>query len=104
MFNDDFWKTRINSIIEHKLKQNKNKSSYVIKNKIVLELQNLGYNKETILDCLSSFKIDDKDAKRIEYEKAYKKYSSKYEGYELDCKVKSYLYRKGFNLGGNYEE
>ena len=103
-FNDDFWKTRINNIIEHKLKQNKTKSSYVIKNKIVLELQNLGYNKEIILDCLKEFKIDDKDAYKKEYEKAYKKYSSKYEGYELECKVKTYLYRKGFNLGGNYEE
>ena len=95
---------RITNIIDKKIRVNNNKGKYYLKRKILLDLTNLGYNKETILDCLNSVSIDDSDILKKEREKAIKKYSKKYSGYELDSKVNSYLYRKGFNIGEYYEE
>ncbi len=103
-YDNAFWCDRIDRIINSKIKLNKSKSSYAFKNKMLLDLKNLGYNRENISDCLSGLKIDDKDAYKKEYEAAYKKYSKKYEGYELEQKVKMYLYRKGFKIGDYYEE
>ena len=38
---------------------------------------------------------DDSDIAKKEYEKLYKKLSSKYEGAELEFKIKQKLYQKG---------
>ena len=83
---------------------NKDKGSNYLKRKILFSLINLGYNKEVILSVLNSITFNDTDIIKKEREKAYNKYSKKYSGYELDLKVKSYLYRKGFNIGDMYEE
>ena len=103
-YDNTFWTNRVENIIDKKIKLNKNKSSYAIKNKILLDLQNLGYNKETISGVLSTIKINEKDAYLLEYEKAKKKLSKKYEGFELEQKIKMQLYRKGFKIGDYYEE
>ena len=57
-----------------------------------------------IIKNSNSITFNDTDIIKKEKEKAYNKYSKKYSGYELDLKVKSYLYRKGFNIGDMYEE
>ena len=95
---------RIDTIIEKKVRLNRDKGINYLKRKILLDLTNLGYNKETILDRLNLINIDDSDIYKKEKEKAYNKYKNKYSGYELECKVKTYLYRKGFNSGGFYED
>jgi len=95
---------RIENIISKKIKLNKDKGSNYLKRKILFSLINLGYNKEVILSVLNSISFNDSELIKKEREKAYNKYSKKYSGYELDLKVKSYLYRKGFNLGEYYEE
>ena len=95
---------RIENIINKKIKVNKDKGSNYLKRKILFSLINLGYNKEVILSVLNSITFNDTDIIKKEKEKAYNKYSKKYSGYELDLKVKSYLYRKGFNIGDMYEE
>ena len=95
---------RIEDIINKKIKVNKDKGSNYLKRKILFSLINLGYNKEVILSVLNSITFNDTDIIKKEKEKAYNKYSKKYSGYELDLKVKSYLYRKGFNIGDMYEE
>ncbi len=95
---------RIENIINKKIKVNKDKGSNYLKRKILFSLINLGYNKEVILSVLNSITFNDNDIIKKEREKAYNKYSKKYSGYELDLKVKSYLYRKGFNIGDMYEE
>jgi len=95
---------RIENIVSKKIKLNKDKGSNYLKRKILFSLVNLGYNKEVILSILNSISFNDSELIKKEREKAYNKYSKKYSGYELDLKVKSYLYRKGFNLGEYYEE
>ena len=95
---------RIGNLIDKRVRLNNNKGKYYLKRKILLDLTNLGYNKETILDLLNNVNFDDSNIYKKEREKAINKYSKKYSGYELDSKVNNYLYRKGFSVGEYYEE
>lgn len=87
---------KIDKYIEKKIKFNKNTSSYMLKNKIIIDLINLGFNKEDIISELNKFEIDDKEAYNHEYEKIKKSLEKKYSGDELKFKIKEKLYKKGF--------
>ena len=87
---------KIDKYIEKKIKFNKNTSSYMLKNKIIIDLVNLGFNKEDIISELNKFEIDDKEAYNHEYEKIKKSLEKKYTGDELKFKIKEKLYKKGF--------
>ncbi len=87
---------KIDKYIEKKIKFNKNTSSYMLKNKIIIDLVNLGFNKEDIVSELNKFEIDDKEAYNHEYEKIKKILEKKYSGDELKFKIKEKLYKKGF--------
>ena len=87
---------KIDKYIEKRIKFNKNTSSYMLKNKIIIDLVNLGFNKEDIVNELNKFEIDDKEAYNHEYEKIKKSLEKKYSGDELKFKIKEKLYRKGF--------
>ncbi len=87
---------KIDKYIEKKIKFNKNTSSYMLKNKIIIDLINLGFNKEDIISELNKFEIDDKEAYNHEYEKIKKSLEKKYTGDELKFKIKEKLYKKGF--------
>ena len=88
---------KIEKII-HKMKNaNRNKSAYVLKNKIVDYLSNLGYDKSTILESLDNYKFENSnELMKKEYDKAYKKLSKKYSGKELEYKLKQKMYSLGF--------
>lgn len=58
----------------------------------------LGYEKEVILDKLSYFELNDEGILYKELCKIMKRYSTKYEGNELEYKVISYLYKKDLIL------
>ena len=74
----------------------KNKSAYMIKNKLKVDLFNLGYDRNMIDSLLISINLNDEDAIKKEMSKAYDKYSKKYEGEQLKRQIKNYLYKKGF--------
>ena len=93
---NNIWQDRIQKYINKNLKTNK-KSTYFFKNKMLINLINLGYDKEMINDCLNKVSIDNLDELReIEKEKIRKKLSRKYSGDELERKIKERLYQKGF--------
>lgn len=93
---NDLWKERIEKYINKNLKVNK-KSTYFFKSKMLINLVNLGYDKEMINDCLNHISIDNLDElKEIEKEKIKKKLSRKYSGDELERKIKEKLFQKGF--------
>lgn len=93
---NDIWKDRIEKYINKNLKTNK-KSSYYFKSKMLINLINLGYDKEMINDCLSKVTIDNLDElKEKEKIKIRKKLERKYSGDELERKIKEKLYQKGF--------
>lgn len=89
---------RINKLINKKIKTNKNKSIYLLKQKIVNELIDLGYSKDMILEVLNNFTINEMDIIKKEYDLLYKKLSKKYQGSELQYQIKNKLYSKGFNI------
>lgn len=94
-FNDKIIKDKINNYIEKNLKTNK-KSLYAFKQKMLINLINLGYVKEDIVSALDKIKLDEEDLKIKEEEKLIKKYSKKYSGKELDNIIKRKLYERGF--------
>lgn len=93
---NDLWQDRIGKYINKNLKVNK-KSTYYFKSKMLVNLVNLGYEKEMINDCLNKISIDNLDElKEIEKNKIRKKLSRKYTGEELERKIKEKLFQKGF--------
>lgn len=98
VFNKTIIKEKIKKYVDKMIKTNRNKSNYLLKQKILFNLINLGYQKEDITLFLD--KVDDTseaDIYQKEYEKIYKKLSKKYSGKELEYKIKQKLYQKGFN-------
>ena len=100
---ENIWVDKIANYINKKSKLNKSDSELKLKMKLKMDLINLGYDKSLIESKLVSFHIDDTDIKKKEYEKIKKKLSLKYEGYELEQKIKEKMYRKGFKVS-SYEE
>lgn len=94
------WNSRISCIVDKKIKLNHKLSNNALKTKIMNDLVKLGYSKESVLDYLNfvSFKGDN-DILIKELNRVKKKYSFKYSGNELEYKVISYLYKKGFDIG-----
>jgi len=92
---------RINKIIDKQIKINHTKSNYLLKNKILNYLSNNGYSKSLSIECFEGKSLgSDKDLAKKEYEKLYKKLSTKYSGSELEFKIKQKMYQKGF---GSFE-
>ncbi|MED4352518.1 recombination regulator RecX [Schinkia azotoformans] len=86
---------------EKNAKQNKTISDYQIKQKIGQALLAKGFSQPIVKTALSEIVIEKDEEQKFQAiskqsEKAYKRYSSKFEGWELDQKVKQYLYQRGF--------
>ena len=96
IFTDDLQRERIDKIIDKFIKSNHNKGGFVLKNKIINNLINLGYDIDNINRVIDTknFKVS-KDLIDKEYNKLYKKLSTKYRGNELEYKIKDKLYKKG---------
>lgn len=93
---DEVWSNKLDKIIDKKVKSMKNKSLYMIKNKLRVDLTILGFDKDMINLKLNSLDKSDEDSLKKEMEKAYNKYSKKYEGEALKRQIKNHLYKKGF--------
>lgn len=98
IFTDYLKEEKVYKYIEKSIKNNHNKSSYILKNKIEQNLINLGYDLSVIKKCLSEYDIDDNEVYQKELEKVRNKLSKKYTGKELDYKIKEYMYRRGFRV------
>lgn len=94
-FSYELQKEKINNYINKYLKNN-NKSLYAFKGKMLINLINLGYDKEDIIECLDKINLNNDILKEKEKEKLLKKYSRKYTGTELERIIKRKLYEKGF--------
>lgn len=87
---------KIRKVATRLYNSNRNRGGSVLKKKIVNDLVNLGYDTGTISKVINEFDFsNDKDIAKKEYEKLYKKLSRKYEGKELEYKIKEKLYQKG---------
>lgn len=96
-FTDSLCSERIKKVATKMIATNRNKSTQVLKNKIVNYLCTLGYNRSLILSVLNTLSFNsDKDIYKKEYDKVYKRLSRKYSGSELEYKVKQKMYALGF--------
>jgi len=94
----DYVREKLIKLIHKKLKNDKKHSSYQLKQKIILDMVNLGYDRDMIMEILSSVSITDQDKLEREYEKLYEKLKRKYDGKELFRKIQEKLYSKGFDI------
>ena len=102
MFDVDSQKEKIEKIAKKMVSTNRNKSASILRNKIILYLVNLGYERAVINSVLSTIEIkNDKDIQKKEYEKIYNKLSRKYSGSDLEFRVRQKMYALGFT---NIEE
>ena len=95
---EDNFKERIDKLINKYLKLNNKLCGKALKTKIYNNLVSRGYDKYGILSLINNYDFNNNsNAKKI-YDDLYKKYSSKYEGYELDMVIKQKMYQKGYNM------
>lgn len=96
IYTKDIELEKLEKLISKAINTNKNKSSYMLKNKILTDMINRGFTKEYIEEILNNKSIDDADIYQKEYDKLYNKLSKKYQDKELEYKIKQKLYQKGF--------
>lgn len=88
---------KLDKIIRKMVKSNRNKSVLALKRKIEQDLLHQGFHKENINTIMENICFsDDRDIYRREYDKLYRKLSSKYSGDTLEYQIKQKLYQKGF--------
>lgn len=88
---------KIKKYIIKKMKNNNKLSSYQLKNKIMNDLVNKGFEKADISEVLLNFTFDEnKSILEKEYQKLYSKLAKKYEGSDLKYRVVNKLLQKGF--------
>lgn len=92
----EVFENRLEKLIIKKIKSNKKYSNNYLKQKILNEMINLGYNKKDILTILENNFINDNDILTKEFDKIYSKLKIKYSSFELKNKVKQKLIQKGF--------
>lgn len=96
VFDEETQIEKIRKVATRLFKSNRNKGGNVLRNKIVNDLINLGYDSTVIYKVIEDFDFsNDRDIARKEYEKLYRRLSRKYEGKELEYKIKEKLYQKG---------
>jgi len=90
-------KEKLNKLINKKISNTKY-SGYILRQKLYNDFINLGYSKEMINEIYDNIEVNKTGLLKKEYDKLYKKLSVKYSGRELENKIKSKLYQKGFTI------
>lgn len=97
-YDDSIFVTKIEKIINKKVKSNKKDSTYILRRKIESELYELGYSRDLFQEKVEHISINENSIIEMEFQKLYKKLSKKYNGTELKYQIKNKLYQKGFNI------
>ncbi|MBQ9318450.1 MAG: RecX family transcriptional regulator [Bacilli bacterium] len=87
---------KLNKIIAKKIKGNHKYSSSYLKQKILNDLINIGYEREQITQILDAYTLDDREIQKKEYQKIYNKLKSKYKDKELEYQINLRMRVKGF--------
>ena len=89
---------KLNKIINKELRINSKLPIGKLKQKIISRCINLGYKLSEINEILDNISIESNSNIVNDYNKLYKKYSSKYDEYKLKNVIKSKLYQKGYEM------
>ncbi len=96
-YDNKFIYDKLNKLMVKKLKTLSNYSKYMVKQKVLVYFTNLGYANEMIFNSLEQ-NIDSITSNiKGDYEKIYNKLSKRYSDRELEHKVLSKLYQKGYS-------
>lgn len=100
-YSEDEQLTIARTLTEKIINQNVDKTPRQIKQKVQDSLQRKGYNFTIISQAIDSFKLDKEqeeweDIIATQGDKIWRKYASKYSGYDLKKRVKTALFQKGF--------
>ena len=96
---ESLFNERLEKLIIKKINSNKKYSNSYLKQKIMSDMISLGYNKDNILNIIDNNLSSDNSILENELNKVYNKFKNKYNGYELENKVKQRLIQKGFSVG-----
>ena len=91
--------SRLEKLIIKKIDSNKKYSNQLLKQKLLNEMINLGYDKNQILEIIAKNLKENTDILNKEFDKIYNKLKTKYNSIELQNKVKQKLIQKGFSAG-----
>lgn len=89
---------KIDKLVNKKINSNNKYSNYILKQKLIIYLIDLGFDKDDIVLVLNNYDFYDDDLIYKNYDKLYKKLSQKYSDKILYQKIKEKLYRMGFSL------
>jgi len=95
---EDEVQEKLGKLVAKKINRDKKTSAYKLKQKIMTDMINLGFDKDMVLDILNDYELNDTNKLKQEYDKLYKKYSNKLEGRELYKKISEKLYNKSFDI------
>lgn len=95
VFTKEIEREKLEKIIQKQLKSNR-KSLSAFQLKMKQHCASLGYNNSLVSSCLENINFDEDYLLKKEYDKLYRKLSSKYQGRELEYKIQQKLYQKGF--------
>lgn len=95
--NEEDIEEKLRKIIAKKIQNNHKHSSYMLKQKLLMELVNNGFDRDLISSIYDELDSGTSNILEREYQKLYQKLSRKYEGKELYHKIKEKLYQKGFD-------
>lgn len=99
LYDEDLQFDKLSKIIFKMVRSNRNKSNSLLQKKIYADLLREGFSKSVIDQVIQEQKFDDdEEIKNREYEKIRKRLSKKYQGYELERKIKEQMFRKGFMI------
>ena len=89
---------KANKLINKMIKSNSKYSSKQLKEKILYDLNNKGYDNSLILDLVNNIDIEeDNTILEKNYRLLYNKLSKKYNGKELELQLLTKLMSKGFD-------
>lgn len=97
MVSDSDMKSKVDKLIIKKISANTKDTPYVLKQKIINYLINLGYDKYFIIERLENFTIENQNLEK-EMDKIYEKLSLKYSDEALFRKLRQKFYSKGFGV------
>lgn len=88
---------KVRNLLLKKIKANHKDSPYALKQKLVQNLSNKGFDKTSVAIIFDSLEVQSEGFIEKEYAKQYKRLSKKYSGKDLHFQLKQKLYSKGFS-------
>jgi len=96
IYDRDLQIEKINKQIDKGIKSNHTRGGIVLKQKIINSLKTQGFEYDLISKVISNYSFtSDKNLAKKEYDKLFRKYSRKYEGYELKNIIREKMFQKG---------